>query len=60
MSDRKEILLRAAYDLLQKCNEGPYVQDVMSVTAIWDDIECDGMCLMEEIGDLLDIDPLEL
>jgi hypothetical protein len=54
--DRRDTLLRAAYDLLKECEEGPYVKDVMSTTAIWDEAECDGYCLMEEIGDLLGID----
>jgi len=53
--DRRDTLLRAAYDLLKECEEGPYVKDVMSTTAIWDEAECDGYCLMEEIGNLLGI-----
>lgn len=53
--DRRDILLRAAYDILKKCEEGPYVKDVMSTTAVWDEVECDGHCLMEEIGNLLGI-----
>lgn len=50
---RAEILLQAAYDILQKCDEGPYVKNVMDETAIWDGVECDGLCLMEDIGELL-------
>jgi hypothetical protein len=53
--DRRDTLLRAAYDLLKECEEGLYVKDVMSTTAIWDEAECDGYCLMEEIGNLLGI-----
>ncbi len=54
--DRRDTLLRVAYELLKECEEGPYVKDVMSTIAVWDEEECDGYCLMEEIGDLLGID----
>lgn len=46
---RAEILLKAAYDILKKCEESPYVLDILSVTAIWDDAECDGSCLKDDI-----------
>ena len=46
-------LLKAASDILKQCDEGGYVKNVMEVTAIWDEAECDGNCLMEEIGALL-------
>jgi hypothetical protein len=48
--DRKTILLRATYDILKSCDEGPYVKNVFEQTAIWDEVECDGYCLMEEIA----------
>lgn len=51
--DRRDILLRATLDILKKCDEGPYVKNVLEVTAIWDEAECDGYCLMGEIEDLL-------
>lgn len=54
--DRKDILLRAAYDILKRCDDGPYVEDALSTCARWDDANCDGMCLMEEIADLLGLD----
>lgn len=52
--DRRDILLQATYDILKKCDQGIYVKNVLEQTAIWDDAECDGFCLMEEIGDLLE------
>ena len=52
--DRAKILLKAAHEILTKCNEAAFVQDVMSVTAIWDEAECNGNCLMEEIGELME------
>ena len=53
IENRKDILLKATLDILKKCEEGPYVKDVFMQTAIWDDAECDGGCLMEEIETLL-------
>jgi hypothetical protein len=46
-------LLEATRDILQKCDDNTCVEDVMSVTAIWDNAECDGHCLLNEIKDLL-------
>ena len=54
-NERKDILMRATYALLRKCDASPFVMDVMSATAVWDGADCDGSCLMEEIGVLLDI-----
>lgn len=54
--ERKEILLKATYDILKKCDEGPYVKNVLETTAIWDEAECDGFCLMEEISEELGIE----
>lgn len=51
--DRAKILLKATKDILTKCHDSFYVLDVMSVTAIWDEAECDGYCLKEEITELL-------
>lgn len=50
---RQLTLLLAARDILTKCQNSPCVEDVMSVTAIWDDAECDGYCLLNEINDLI-------
>ena len=57
--ERAEVLLKATYDILRACNNGPYVEDVFQMTAIWDEAECDGGCLMEEIADLLGVDSNE-
>lgn len=51
--ERAKILLKATHEILTKCNEAVFVEDVMSVTAIWDEAECDGNCLMEDIGELI-------
>ena len=54
--NRKDILLRAAYDILKRCTEGPYVVSPSEVCARWDDANCSGDCLMDEIADLLGLD----
>jgi hypothetical protein len=54
--DRKEVLLRAAYDLLKQQRESGYVINVLAATTHYDDAECDGICLMEDIAIELDIE----
>ena len=48
--DRKDVLLQAAYDILKQCSDSSTVLDVMSVTAYWDEAECDGYCLLDDIA----------
>ena len=54
---RERILLRAAYDILKKCNEGLYVKDALGETAFYDDTYCDGYCLATDIAEVLGIEP---
>lgn len=56
MENRKDILLRAAYDLLRKASEMHYVQEATHITVFYDDADCDGYCLMEDIATELDLD----
>ena len=56
MTNRKEVLLRAAYDLLRKASEMHYVQEATHITVFYDDADCDGYCLMEDIATELDLD----
>ena len=51
---RAEILLRATYNILKKCENSFYVLNVLEVTDVWDGVECDGFCLMEDIKDWFD------
>lgn len=53
--NRKDVLLKAAYDILKSCSQGPYVKDALSEIAFYDDAECDGACLMEDIALELDL-----
>ena len=54
--NRKEVLLRAAYDLLTKCERSRYVLNANETTIFYDGAECDGSCLREDIAIELDID----
>ena len=47
--ERANTLLRAAYALLEKQTETPYVLNLLTETVHYDDAECDGYCLMEDI-----------
>ena len=57
--DRANILLKATYDILQKQKDSPYVLNFFEQTAVWDGVECDGYCLMEEIEDYLEFGKVE-
>jgi hypothetical protein len=48
--DRKEVLLRAAYDLLRKSEDSIYLEQATSIIVRYDDANCDGHCLMEDIA----------
>lgn len=52
--ERAKILLQAALDILNSCDEGMYVKNALEVTAVWDGAECDGYCLKNEVEDLMD------
>jgi hypothetical protein len=54
--DRKEVLLKAAYDLLKECDKGIYVKNALETVVLYDNAECDGACLMEDIAIELGID----
>jgi hypothetical protein len=56
-SDRSAILLRAAYDLLTRSREPGYVQEAESIMVHYDEADCDGSCLREDIAIELDIEP---
>lgn len=52
---RKDVLLKAAYDILSNMNK-TYWADALATTATWDDAECDGFCLLDELRDILEED----
>ncbi len=47
--DRATVLLKAVLEILNKCDSGPYVKDFFGETAFYDDTDCDGFCLKEDI-----------
>lgn len=51
---RARHLLKATYDLLEKQYRSPYVLNLLSETIFYDEAECDGNCLMEDIENLLE------
>jgi len=56
IQDRKVVLLKAAYDLLCKCDNSRYVLNVLERTAFYDGTDCDGACLMADIAEELGIE----
>jgi hypothetical protein len=56
---RKDILLRAAFDMLRKCEDSHYVISPSETTVFYDDAECDGSCLADDIASVLGIDRQE-
>lgn len=56
MDDRKTILLRAAYDLLQRASEDHYVRDATEIRVCYDEANCDGYCLRDDIASELGLE----
>jgi len=54
--DRKEILLKAVLDILEKQEKSSYVLNFFEQTAFYDGVNCDGYCLMEDIKICLELD----
>ena len=54
--DRKEVLLRACYDLLMRQVESGYVLNLLDEIVHYDDTDVDGNCLLEDIRDELELD----
>ena len=44
-----KVLLKATHDLLHKCDDSYYVLNILEQTTVYDGVECDGYCLMEDI-----------
>ena len=53
---RYETLLKAAYELLKKQEKSEYTLDLLSETVFYDESDCDGYCLMEDIAIELDLE----
>lgn len=47
--ERATVLLKAVHDLLQKQEESYYVLNILAETIFYDEAECDGYCLKDDI-----------
>ena len=54
--DRKEVLLRACYDLLMRQVKSVYVLNLLDEIVHYDDTDVDGNCLLEDIRDELELE----
>lgn len=52
-NERAITLLKACKELLNKQNESSYVLNMLETTVYYDEADCDGNCLLEDIDDLL-------
>ena len=44
-----KVLLKATYDLLKQCDDSYFVLNVLEQLVTYDEVVCDGYCLMEDI-----------
>ena len=51
---RARTLLKAAHDLLETAKKSPYVLDTMRIIVHYDEADCDGNCLKEDIENYFD------
>lgn len=51
--ERAKVLLKACYDLLQKQEESHYVLNLLETTVYYDEADCDGYCLKNDIEEEL-------
>jgi len=55
MEDRRDLLLRKCVELLGRQDNSSIILNLLCETIYYDDAECDGFCLMEDIKDLLNL-----
>jgi hypothetical protein len=53
--ERAKVYLKATSDLLQKQNESHYVLNLLETTVFYDEADCDGYCLKDEIDTFLEM-----
>lgn len=51
---RARTLLKATHDLLETAKKSPYVLDTMRIIVHYDEADCDGNCLKEDIENYFD------
>ena len=59
IEDRAKVLLKATLDILRQCDNTSYVLNALEVTTFYDEAECDGFCLMEDIEWFLELEKYE-
>jgi len=52
--ERAKVLLKATVEMLDKCDQSPIVTYPMETTVFYDEADCDGHCLREDIKHLLE------
>jgi hypothetical protein len=55
MKNRKVTLLKACASLLNKQKESPYVLNLLEETVYYDNADCDGYCLLNDIKTELEL-----
>jgi len=53
--ERAKVYLKATSDLLQKQNESHYVLNLLETTVFYDEADCDGYCLKDDIDTFLEM-----
>ena len=53
--ERAKVYLKATSDLLQKQNENHYVLNLLETTVFYDEADCDGYCLKNDIDTFLEM-----
>ena len=53
--ERAKVYLKATSDLLQKQNESHYVLNLLETTVFYDEADCDGYCLKDDIDSFLEM-----
>lgn len=54
-NERAKVLLKATLDLLQKQKESHYVLNLLENTVFYDNAECDGYCLFDDIENFFEL-----
>lgn len=53
--ERKDTLLKATHELLSKQDESAFILNLLTETVHYDNADCDGYCLMNDIEIDLDV-----
>lgn len=48
--NRKKVLLRACFDMLRKCEDARFVISPLETEVYYDEADCDGSCLLDDLA----------